>query len=44
MEDALPTQSHMAILALYKNNILKYLVSQNVDGLHRRTLHNYDHA
>jgi len=34
---ALPTLTHMSIVELQKHNICKYLVSQNCDGLHRRS-------
>lgn len=37
MEEAQPTYCHMAIKELLDQNIAKYLVSQNVDGLHRST-------
>jgi len=37
LEQALPTPTHMSLLELYKNGILKFLVSTNVDGLHRRS-------
>merc|ERR1712137_154288 len=33
-QDALPTITHMALVALEKNSLLKCIVSQNVDGLH----------
>lgn len=33
-QDALPTKTHMALLALEKCSILKCVISQNVDGLH----------
>jgi len=36
IEQALPTSTHMALVELEKKKILKYLVSTNVDGLHRR--------
>eukprot|EP01084_Bolivina_argentea_P204970 350143_1 len=34
---AYPTSGHMALVQLMKTGILKYLVSQNTDGLHRRS-------
>lgn len=36
LEQALPTPTHMAIVELEKQGMMKYLVSTNVDGLHRR--------
>jgi len=37
LEQALPTAGHMALKVLQDEGILKYLVSTNVDGLHRRS-------
>lgn len=37
LEQALPTRGHMAIKALVDAGICKYVVSTNVDGLHRRS-------
>jgi len=34
---ALPTPTHMAIVKLHEAGICKFTVSQNVDGLHRRS-------
>ena len=34
---ALPTPTHMSLVALQKLGVLKYLISQNCDGLHRRS-------
>jgi len=37
IEQALPTISHMALVELLEKNIMKFLSSTNVDGLHRRS-------
>lgn len=34
---ALPTQSHMSLVALLEAGFLKHTISQNVDGLHRKS-------
>ena len=34
---AIPTTTHMAIVELQNHDICKYLISQNCDGLHRRS-------
>eukprot|EP00698_Gefionella_okellyi_P013523 TRINITY_DN3709_c0_g1_i4.p1 TRINITY_DN3709_c0_g1~~TRINITY_DN3709_c0_g1_i4.p1 ORF type:complete len:394 (+),score=67.84 TRINITY_DN3709_c0_g1_i4:82-1263(+) len=34
---AVPTRSHMSLIELERRGYLKYLISQNTDGLHRRS-------
>lgn len=34
---ALPTMSHMALSELMRKDYLKFLISQNIDGLHRKS-------
>lgn len=37
MKSAIPSYTHMALVAMERVKLLKYLVSQNVDGLHIRS-------
>ena len=34
---ALPSPSHMAMVKLHEEGLVKFTISQNVDGLHRRS-------
>lgn len=36
-EEAVPSKTHMALKALLDSNHAKYIVSQNIDGLHLRS-------
>jgi NAD-dependent SIR2 family protein deacetylase len=37
IQKAFPTDTHMAFVALMEAGLLKFLISQNVDGLHRKS-------
>eukprot|EP01083_Nonionella_stella_P115153 341095_1 len=37
MLSALPSDTHMSLIQLSNRNLLKFIISQNVDGLHRRS-------
>jgi len=37
MSSAIPTPCHMSLVKLHEVGYLKYLISQNVDGLHRKS-------
>jgi len=36
-EEAIPTLAHMALVGLHHAGLLKYIVSQNIDGLHLKS-------
>lgn len=35
--NAAPTLSHMALVSLYNRNLVRYVVTTNIDGLHRKS-------
>ena len=37
IQKAYPSKTHMALVELFEKKHLKYIVSQNVDGLHRKS-------
>ena len=37
MNKAIPTWTHMSFVELFRSGYLKFLISQNIDGLHRRS-------
>lgn len=36
-DEAVPTKTHMALTRLVETGYVKYIVSQNIDGLHLRS-------
>lgn len=36
-DDAIPTKTHMALKALVESGHVKYIISQNIDGLHLKS-------
>jgi NAD-dependent SIR2 family protein deacetylase len=34
---ALPTKTHMSLVSMLENNLCQYIISQNIDGLHRKS-------
>ena len=36
-DDAKPSLTHMALVKLVKENVVQYVISQNVDGLHLKS-------
>ena len=43
IQEARPSLTHMAMYELNKRDILKFIISQNIDGLHRRSGIHADH-
>eukprot|EP01012_Entosiphon_sulcatum_P007269 TRINITY_DN1364_c0_g1_i1.p1 TRINITY_DN1364_c0_g1~~TRINITY_DN1364_c0_g1_i1.p1 ORF type:complete len:527 (-),score=53.23 TRINITY_DN1364_c0_g1_i1:70-1602(-) len=37
IEAAVPTKTHMAIVQLMETGLVKFLISQNIDGMHRKS-------
>ena len=36
-EDAIPTLTHTTLVSMVEKDIVKYIISQNVDGLHLKS-------